>query len=386
MNYFLLAIFFASLCFILPVKTFLYFAIGFGLIYLLSTILNRSGFLPFVILVIISPLFEYITTVFTFPVRLWLSDVAANILSFINPGVAAAGNMISTGGNEFAVDPACMGLSMVTSGLLAATIMLRLHCQQRQVSFGLGSVSIYFLSVLLLLVLSNLFRIILLVQFAILPGNYLHDVAGILSFLVYCLLPLQVILKKLPHSPERGLGDKTPLIITKSGMRKNIFLAILLICATSFKMLSPEMESTNRNLPPTLNGYQINSMPFNVIKCQNDSSLVYVKRINGFYHTEHSPAICWRGSGYNFTRIKEEKIGNHKIYTAELHKGNGILYTAWWYDNGEHKTISQLEWRWKAMKTGKDYSIVNVTSDNKGVLLTQVADILMGDIFAELLK
>jgi exosortase N len=82
-----------------------------------------------------------------------------------------------------------------------------------------------------------------------------------------------------------------------------------------------------------LTGYMKSIANDNVIKFENDNALIYIKPSCHFFGPDHSPTICWKGSGYDFINIKTEKIGSDEIYTAELKKDNEILQIAWWFDN-----------------------------------------------------
>lgn len=75
--------------------------------------------------------------------------------------------------------------------------------------------------------------------------------------------------------------------------------------------------------------------------------------------------LCWKGSGYDFQQIEETVISGNRVYTAMLQQGKEILYTAWWYENGQQSTISQLDWRWGAFRGAHPYSLVNVTTTNR---------------------
>ena len=58
----------------------------------------------------------------------------------------------------------------------------------------------------------------------------------------------------------------------------------------------------------------------------------------------------------------EANFENFTILTAILKKDAIVQYTAWWYDNGTNKTISQWDWRFS---TGEPYRIINITTKNK---------------------
>jgi hypothetical protein len=110
-----------------------------------------------------------------------------------------------------------------------------------------------------------------------------------------------------------------------------------------------------------------------VVKYRSDGLLIYVKPIQGWYDTEHTPLICWQGSGYEFGQIREQIIGKTTLYTGILEqKGVTPLYTAWWFDNGQEQTISQARWRWLDAGGATGFSLLNVTADTPGQLQQQL--------------
>jgi hypothetical protein len=85
--------------------------------------------------------------------------------------------------------------------------------------------------------------------------------------------------------------------------------------------------------------------------------------------------ICWQGSGYNFTSIRKQTITGREVYSGILTKGADKIYSAWWFDNGSLKTVSQLEWRWTAAQGSKPFYLVNVNASSEAGLLKAVADL-----------
>ncbi|MBU0765830.1 MAG: hypothetical protein KJ607_13470, partial [Bacteroidetes bacterium] len=95
-----------------------------------------------------------------------------------------------------------------------------------------------------------------------------------------------------------------------------------------------------------------------------------------FYGSDHNPSICWLGSGYSFENINTTTINGCEIYTATLEKEGSRLYTAWWFDNGEHKTIEQFSWRWNSLKGQAPYRLINVTCETGDKLLEEVTKLI----------
>ena len=188
-RYAIVAILWLLACYFVPVKTLLFFSTGFAVLFLIETCFGKAGFLSLVTLFLVAPIFQYAADVFSFPIRLQLTRWAGLLFEFMLHDISTKGNVIYCRGNEFAVDPACMGLNMLVASLLLGVIFIGFY--QRKLGKGVPWywVLLYLGVVLVLNVISNLVRIILLVLFNLMPGNWLHDTAGLLCLVVYVLLP-----------------------------------------------------------------------------------------------------------------------------------------------------------------------------------------------------
>ena len=121
-----------------------------------------------------------------------------------------------------------------------------------------------------------------------------------------------------------------------------------------------------------LPGFQTSLTENGMLKLENDSALVYVKPPSGFLRASHDPRICWQGSGYEFSRIQKERLGEVEIYTAVLAKGSDRLHTCWWYENGETRTVEEWTWRWSGLLGGGGgFQLMNITCKDRAVLLRQ---------------
>jgi len=109
----------------------------------------------------------------------------------------ADGNIILLNGSDFNVEPGCVGLNMLVTGLVMGLFILAHFERQYQRTFNFLQVSAAMLFVLLLSVFSNYIRLLTLVIFYILPENPLHELVGIFCLMVYVLLPFYAIVARI---------------------------------------------------------------------------------------------------------------------------------------------------------------------------------------------
>lgn len=377
-RFFLLALLPLLLYLLAPAKTLLWAAAICGCIFLAETFYGRINHLPLMVLGVITPLFKSVADVFSFPIRLVLTKWAGTALSLMESGIHVQGNMIVMNGEEFSVDPACMGLQMTITSLLCAIMIIGFYQKKYQKVLSARIVLAALLLVMGLNIGSNLLRIILLVWFRIMPDTMMHDVAGILCLLVYVIAPALFLLRWAINRygyPEQTHRRRYVLRSALKMSLLNVSLAgVILLALISRPFIATENAGIKQ--AAGIPGFAVATLPGDIIRLQNDRLLVYIKHIPNGYYSEHHPMICWKGSGYNFYRVQETPVDGHRIYTAQLQQQQDILYTAWWYDNGLVSTNSQLQWRWDALLGAHPYSLVNVTAASDRELQLAVKDLL----------
>ncbi|BAU52835.1 Transmembrane exosortase (Exosortase_EpsH) [Mucilaginibacter gotjawali] len=361
------------LVFFVPVRTV------FGLVLIgvvLLMIENSLGRInnPFMFLMlVISPLYKYWSGFIEFPVRLKLTEVTAWLLNFTGAHASAAGNIITLGRAEFSVDPACAGLNMMEVSFFIALFIVAYY--QRTTGKPVKSIITagILLATLALNIVSNLFRIIILVMFSIMPQNPLHEINGLLCMTVYVVIPLLVLIRwvfsrlKVP-----GLVHDSK-VKARANWSVNLFLTGMVIFAGCRVSETPFNRLPDRNY--SLPGYHREILPTGVIKFEDKKSLIYFKPTE-FYAMGHDPSICWRGSGYEFNVIRQETIKGTMIYIGTMNKGKDLIYSSWWFDNGKCRTINQFDWRWKALKGEGEFSLVNVNAANEQDLRMETQKLL----------
>lgn len=378
-RYGILALCCSALCLLLPVKTVLYFAIVFACFFVTETCLGKINLLPVLVAGFMSPVFQFTATVFSFPVRLQLTTLAGNMMNIAGTQTLVAGNMIVFNGNEFSVDPACMGLNMLVTSLLLQVIMIAVYQKKYNRQLTWWQVMTLLSIAFVLNVISNLFRIISLVWFNILPGTAMHDVTGMFCLLVYVIVPAVFITRWMIIKGGSTTSDHPASTVARSKtkiMGPHSVLLIIAIWGTVSVIRHDENSTHLFTAVKTIDGYTTQRVNAGIVKLQNNHSLIYIKNIAGFYNADHHPMICWQGSGYEFRKVQKQSINGLMVFTAVLQHGKDQLYTAWWYDNGVSRTIEQLTWRWDVLQGAKPYSVVNVTSVTSGQLVQEVKAIL----------
>lgn len=350
-----------------PAKTILFIGASLLVLLFIESNWGRINHLPLFTLFIISPVFTYVSSVFGFPIRLGLSNFVGQSLNLFTDSYAE-GNAIWFGGNQFIVDTACMGLNLTTTTLLFGILMMSFFESKYKKSYSFLSVSGVILVFFFLNVLANYFRIIGLVIFQIPPENELHGVFGLLTLLLYSLIPGYIILKFI--KPTIGFE-------MQSDISKSIFsiqlksiapvLMMTLICFQLFVGTSKTIKSSKPDqiIPEAFSDMNVEALKLNVWKLETEKSLIYLKDLGSFFSSEHHPMLCWKGSGFKLSEIKLAHIENMDIYTGVLEEKNGRLFTAWWYSNGKQTTHEQLVWRYEMLKGEPNYYLINVSAESK---------------------
>lgn len=262
---------------------------------------------------------------------------------------------------EMAVDPACMGLHLTGMSMLVAVVGLIWFEQQRGRQVALGWVAGFGLVAFGLTLVCNLFRIVLLVAFSILPNDPLHELVGLVCVLIYSWLPalgLAWLLVSWVGKPEQQK--------TSSGWRFGnvVSLAMLtLLVAGCWAINRPPNPVLQSKLIPKP-GYQARLLPTGFIQYDRPGVLIYQKTLPDWWSAEHSPTACWRGSGYELTHIRQTTLNGHPAYVGELRHGSTVLHTAWWFSNGQDCSIGQWDIRSRMLQGEPAFTLINVTVED----------------------
>jgi exosortase N len=360
-----------------PVNTMLFLALALAALLWAENIIGKLNDSFMFLLFVVSPVFKYLTGMFDFPVRLWLTSQTARLLTFTGVKAIAIGNQIRLANQDFSVDPACAGLNMLIISLLLSLFILT-HFQ-RQLGIYLKFIYLvgFFIVVIGLNVVCNFFRIFLLVSFKIMPGTFFHDFVGIACLVIYVIAPLimgvKPLLKRLGKTKCAPTKPKRPINFVRHPVLHVVLSAVLLFISLHL-VNADTLLSKGKNMElPDFTKYEMDN---GISKFYNKDALIYLKP-TVFYAPEHDPMICWTGSGYQFAAIQKENISGVEVYTGTLEKGSDKIYAAWWFDNGHIKTVNQLQWRWaSAINAKRPFYLVNVNTSDPGKLRREINDLI----------
>ena len=179
------------------VMTANYFALGFLIFFLLENTFGGINWPSIALLFIVSPFFNYIIQVFSFPLRIQLTKWAVAVLKIIHPKLEAHGNVIQNGEISFSVDPECMGLNLIIFSLAVGLVLLVHFQKPTTVALNFWKTTLFILLLLFLTNLGNFFRIVTITLFQSKPGTLSHEVIGLFCLIVYTLIPILVLTDQL---------------------------------------------------------------------------------------------------------------------------------------------------------------------------------------------
>jgi len=353
-----------------------YFVMAFTVLFVLDNWWGRLNHLPFLLCIIVSPLLNNLVYTWSFPIRLQLTKWAGQALQWINMDIQVNGNVLILDGHTFSVDPACMGLKMLITSLVIGVLILAYFERKKQYTLSFMQASLWLFFIFMAAILANFIRLFLLIIFHILPDNFLHDIAGLISLGVYALLPFYFLVKYF-FSKKQANIPSTKNEITNSKIPLLIFLGLLsfqIFTGRQFTQIPIENVQAVANIE--LDGFKKTITKKGILKFQNEEVLIYIKPPVQFFQGSHDPRFCWQGSGYTFSDIAITDVGDQFVYTAKLTKADDQLYTAWWYQNEDQQTVYEWDWRWKNFTGNGDFYLVSVSSLDEGRLLKWIREVL----------
>lgn len=356
-----------------------FFSSFFILLFVLDRFVGKLNKLPVFLCIAISPILSNVVYIWSFPIRLKLTDLAVKSLQLFQFDISANGNMLVMNGNSFSVDPACIGLKTVITSLVLGIVIMAYFERKSGSAFSTFSTLILLPLILVGAVLSNFVRLLLLVIYVIMPGNPLHDLVGLLCMFIYVLIPFYFILKfAIKQRKIEAVEDQKTKLDLISDIPKDLLTKLCLVVLFSLQIyngiqfLHPDSENKKLVAQIEIDGFEETVTENGMLKLENENALIYVKPPVKFYQGSHDPRFCWQGSGYTFSNVKIDTIANKILYTANLSKDADELYSAWWYENSQGSTPHEWDWRWKTAQGNGLYYMININCTSKESLLKSI--------------
>jgi exosortase N len=374
--YIALTLLFGIVAAIYHVRMFYFFLLAFYFLVVFENFVGKLNPLILFLFAFMSPFFHQVSVILGFPIRLQLSQWAGNTLAVIGFNIQVEGNTMLMNGNVFEVDEACMGLSMLAISLLMGIAAVAHQYRVSGLRLKFHQLLAFFSIVFGLNIFSNLFRIIFLVMFGIPPEDYMHDVVGITCLLIYVIVPLYFLsqwMVKRFGATVQDVGRRKSLGVLKKSWFVGLAVVVITIgVIIHIKRKEPaNLVHANIELP----SFRVVKMEQGITKLFNNEILMYVKPIPEFFTSEHTPLLCWKGSGYEFQRIKMAKISGNEVYVGQLVKPGAKLFTAWWYSNDTVVTIDQWDWRIRMLMGEQKFSLINITAQDEVTLAKHIESI-----------
>ncbi len=356
----------------LHMKIFFLMGAGMTMIFIVESRIGRMGYLPLVLIAVSSPVLKYLGTVFTFPLRLAWSRMAAQVISIFDKDVILQGNIFVLNGHSFTVDPECLGLNMIVTGLILVCMLLAFAERKNDISFSLLQIILHLGLATFLILIANFFRILCLVMFHSMPETMSHEIIGLSCLAIYVILPMYFWIRWRVSSHSHSSAEPQNKPHFHYSHSSPLLYAILLLFSILYLNLQRDLytvpESFEALSALEVPGMKQISIEEGVAHFESESLLLYIKQPVRSWAGDHTPAICWMGSGYTFAYVEKRLIAGQEVFFGALRQGELQLYTAWWYDNGEHRTASQWDWRWRTMKGEAPFYLWNLTGETEAGL------------------
>ena len=347
------------------------FAAGLSIIYhLINTRFGKLNSIAFYTIIFYLPITRSFFTLFGFHVRIQITKWAGWVLSAVNDNVSFVGSRIWVDGNEFTVDAGCMGLRLVITGFILSLLIMQQLAKRNGVKPNRWFVSGFLLVSLMLVIAANFFRILLTIQFESPANSWSHELIGLGTFLVFHLVPMYLLVKKLIPK-MRSVRELSSRKISENGFDLWLLgMLVTLMFAKSIFAPNDARFTGNEGLVKNLSGYELSVSRDGVHKYANSRSTLIVKPMFPLSFSNHHPMLCWRGDGFEVMGESIGKLGELDCYRARLERDAEQLKTAWWYvDEDGNRTTSEWEWRWSALTKRKQFYLLNLAAMNEDELL-----------------
>lgn len=374
-RYVILALVFALL-FIVLGQSYWALACGISLVFASMELrIGRLNEMAFYALLFYLPITRSFFMLFGFHIRLEITKWAAKLISFFNPVVSFDGTQIFNGAEQFSVDAGCMGLRLVITGFLLTLLILNQTSISNKIKLKPRVVSFFLLLSFLLIILANFFRIVTLILFKSPEGTVSHELIGVAALVVFHLIPM-ILLVRFTLKKNWVIYDRLHASQNRHDLAASFGLLAVSI-GMILQLLFGSKSHVEEKMKYTFNGYSEKKSIDGVVTYSRENALFTIKPINPLSFSNHHPMICWRGDGFEASNEARSDIGENECMHAMLKSGSqSSLNTVWWYSNNtDFSTISELEWRYRALFKQETFYILNFTSDNEDELIYTINNI-----------
>jgi len=350
-------------------STLYYVVTVLAILWLIENSIGQQNPLPFLLVLVVAPIFRYLVHIWSFPMRIKISELVASSLRLIGMDVTAIGNTILVDKAVYEVEPACIGIKMTGTALVSCLLILGFFVKERKLQLSWTKAILSLMVGLILTLFANYVRLLGLVVFNIIPSNPLHSIMGIISLVVYVLIPFFLWWNwrqpKTNIISDKKILNQIPTVIPQIKSCRYFLLPGIILLSLIYTGLQFQSETKTSIISQhpwsRLNGFTKAHKNYGVLELKRSNQLLYIKPPAGPFQGAHDPRICWQGSGFTFRKIKKEMIAEIEVYTAEITRDELTLITAWWYDNGNFQTTEEWDWRWRTLFNGESYYLINIS-------------------------
>ncbi|MEM8899479.1 MAG: exosortase N [Bacteroidota bacterium] len=377
-RYLIWALVFGGLHLLLGNKMLLFMTALCSMLWLIECTKGKVGYLPMIQGFLLTPFLNAWMNLFTFPLRMYQSKQIGAILSRLGLEVEVQGNRFLVEGYGFMIEEGCLGIHTLIFSFLLTTFILSLRVSS--VNYSLLKMGIWYGVAFVLAFIANFIRSLILVIFRSPPDTFGHELTGIISVIAFVGLPIWWL--GTIGTTSINKGDAAQFSLKMNSPYLSIATSLLPVLVGSFLLYAhffkaqPEAASLNEMHLAHFEKVQIKP---DVAQFRNEEILLYIKAPCSPWRSDHNPQTCWSGSGFTFDHVEMITNGaGYSIMVGKLIRKDDVLYTSWWYDNGQKITADQWKWRKAVLKGDPPYYLLNLTMEDKEGLLEELEDIVPG--------
>ena len=194
---------FLSLCavllyFYIPSPMVAFTGIWWGIFALFELTVGKLNPLAFFVPIFFSRVLRHLMSVFAFPLRITLTELASKTFSLLGINIQSQGSEIIYQNQRYFVDTACVGLNLVSTSFALLFFILALKERKTKKHHSITQIAFFISLNLGLISASNYLRIIALIVFKSPPETFSHEAIGVLSLVIFNIIPIYYISNTIP--------------------------------------------------------------------------------------------------------------------------------------------------------------------------------------------